>query len=61
MEFEEEVFTWLLKTRDSGKYNMITEIARPLQRKFPLALQSELREIYVRWTEDCEKYVKSSS
>ena len=61
MELEEEIFTWLLKTRDSGKYNMMTEISRPLQRKFPHILQAELREILVRWYEDCEKYVKSSS
>ncbi len=52
------VFKWLDETRESGKYNMITEIARPLRIKFGLD-QKQASEVWLRWAELKEREART--
>ena len=52
---EKKVFTWLLETQESGRYNMITEIWTPLVSEFSMTDHKILRELLFRYFDDYDK------
>ena len=58
MVSDERVFKWLNATRLSGQYNMITEIATPLRKRFGLS-QKEASDVWQRWADTFEEQHKN--
>ena len=51
-----DIFTWALETRDSGAYNMMTEIWRPLKEAFVGEDFADVKKFYIEWMENPFEY-----